>query len=211
VPPSDDVNSRHDHDHGLRPLRPEDAPAVLAAYRSATDMARQGTVTTLQQARTQVSWLLAEDRQATAIVDREDTLVGLVAISIDRANLLGWFFYWLHAAHRGQGLAARAAAAVADRALAPPVDGGWGLERLELGHRVTNPASGAVARAAGFVPEGTERQKFRIGEERVDVLTYGRLRSDPSPTVPGLAWRERPGAGGRGGGADYPGGHDRRS
>src|SRR5699024_4232433 len=89
VPTSDDVHSRHDlhrrhdHDHGLRPLRPEDAPAVLAAYRSATDMARQGTVTTLQQARTQVSWLLAEDRQATAIVDREDTLVGLVAISID--------------------------------------------------------------------------------------------------------------------------------
>lgn len=185
------------HDHGLRPLRPDDASAMLAAYGAAADMARQGAVATLEQAHAQVSWLLAEDRQATAIVDPDDTMVGLVAISIDREDLLGWFFYWLHAAHRGQGLAGRAAAAVADHALTPSADGGWGLERLELGHRMNNPASGAVARAAGFVQEGTERQKFRIDGERVDVLTYGRLRSDPSPTVSGLAWREPPGAGGR--------------
>ena len=209
MPSFDDATSRPVH--GLRPLRPDDAPAVLAAYRSAADMARQGTVTTLEQARAQVSWLLAEDRRATAIVDRDDTLVGLVAISIDHEDLLGWFFYWLHAAHRGQGLAGQAASAVADRALAPSADGGWGLERLELGHRLDNPASGAVARAAGFVHEGTERQKFRIGGERVDVLTYGRLRSDPCPTGPGLPWQQPPGAGGRGSGADYPGGHDRRS
>lgn len=194
MPSADDANSCPDH--SLRPLRLDDAPAVLGAYESAVDMDRQGAVATLEQARAQVSWLLAEDRQASAIVDRADTLIGLVAISIDRENLLGWFFYWLHAAHRGQGLAGRAAAAVADRALAPSADGGWGLERLELGHRVDNPSSGAVARAAGFVHEGTQRQKFLISGKRVDVLTYGRLRSDPCPTVPGLAWFEPSGAGG---------------
>src|SRR5699024_9113513 len=121
-------------DARLRPLRPADAPALLEAYRSADDMARQGTVTTDAQARQQVEWLLEPDRRATAIVDGSDTLLGLVALTIDAENLSGWFFYWLHAAHRGQGLAARAAAAVAQRALAPSAAGGWGLERLELGH-----------------------------------------------------------------------------
>jgi RimJ/RimL family protein N-acetyltransferase len=65
---------------------------------------------------------------------------------------------------------------------------GWGLERLELGHRVDNPASGAVARAAGFLHEGTEREKFLIGGERVDVLSYGRLATDPAPPTPLLGW-----------------------
>lgn len=56
-----------------------------------------------------------------------------------------------------------------------------GLERLELGHRVNNPASGAVAKNAGFVKEGTERGKFLIDGQRIDVDTYGRLASDPAP------------------------------
>ena len=173
----------------LRPLRPGDAPALLDAYRSADDMARQGTVTTPAQARQQVAWLLEAARRATAIVDGNDTLIGLVALTIDREDRIGWFFYWLHAAHRGQGLAVQAAAAVAERALAPSAEGGWGLERLELGHRANNPASGAVARAAGFVHEGTERGKFLIDGRRVDVLTYGRLLTDPAPATAGLPWQ----------------------
>lgn len=186
--------------HGLRPVRESDAEALLAAYRSAPDMARQGTVTTLEQARAQVGWLLAEDRRAIAIVDTgagpgadgtegaDGPLVGLVALSIDPENRNGWFFYWLHAAHRGRGLAVRSAVSVADRALTPQAEGGWGLERLELGHRANNPASGAVARGAGFVQEGLERGKFLLGGQRVDVLTYGRLRSDPVPHLAGLPW-----------------------
>lgn len=182
-PPGAAVDAR------LRPLRPDDSPAVLEAYRSASDMARQGTVTTPAQAAQQVAWLLGTDRRATAIVDGTDSLTGLVALTVDAENRSGWFFYWLHAAHRGQGLAARAAAAVAARALTPSAEGGWGLERLELGHRANNPASGAVARAAGFVVEGTDRGKFLVGGERVDVLTYGRLRTDPAPATPGLPWQ----------------------
>ena len=75
---------------------------------------------------------------------------------------------------RGRGWTTRAAATVAEWALDHA-----GLERLELGHRVNNPASGAVARAAGFRKEGTQRGKFLIAGERVDVDTYGRLRTDP--------------------------------
>ncbi|MCT1722762.1 GNAT family N-acetyltransferase [Kocuria marina] len=75
---------------------------------------------------------------------------------------------------RGRGWTTRAAATVAEWALDRA-----GLERLELGHRVNNPASGAVARAAGFRKEGTQRGKFLIAGERVDVDTYGRLRTHP--------------------------------
>lgn len=175
--------------YGLRPVHAADAPAVLDAFLSAPDMARQGGVRTLEQAQEQVAWLLAPQRRATAIVDAEDRLVGLVAITVDEENRSGWFFYWLHAAHRGRGLASRAAASVADRALTPSAEGGWGLERLELGHRVNNPASAAVARAAGFVDEGLERGKFLIDGERLDVRTCARLRSDPPPPAAGLPWR----------------------
>ena len=86
----------------------------------------------------------------------------------------------------------RAAATVARWALTPTAEGGLGIDRLELGHRTENHSSGAVARAAGFVHEGTEREKFLIDGVRRDVLTYGRLRSDPAPSTPELAWGPPP-------------------
>lgn len=58
-----------------------------------------------------------------------------------------------------------------------------GCERLELGHRADNPLSGNVAAAAGFKHEGRERAKFLVDGERIDVLTYGRLATDPWPTA----------------------------
>ena len=86
----------------------------------------------------------------------------------------------MHGGHRGLGLTARATATVADLVLREAPEEG-GLERLELGHRANNPASGGVALAAGFVQEGRERAKFLVDGQRVDVLTYGRLRTDPWP------------------------------
>lgn len=103
-------------------------------------------------------------------------LVGVVAVTVDRTNRSGWFWYWMNRTHRGRGWTSRAAATVADVALRE-----WGLERLELGHRMTNPASGRVALAAGFVHEGLERGKFLVEGARVDVVTYGRLATDPVP------------------------------
>ncbi|MCR2052491.1 GNAT family N-acetyltransferase [Actinomyces bowdenii] len=164
----------------LRRLRGSDGPAILDAFGSDAEMSRQGTVRTIEEARTYVTRLLEDPQaqQAWAITDDDDRLIGLIGLSIDRANLIGWLWYWMHADHRGQGRTSHAAAAVAAWALDPA---GGGLERLELGHRANNPASGAVARAAGFIQEGLERGKFLINGQRIDVPTYGRLRSDPPP------------------------------
>ena len=162
----------------LRPLAVEDTPEVLAAFRSNPDMERQGRVTTLEEAQRYVSNLISADtsHDPWAIVDG-GRLVGLVCVSMDADNRSGWFWYWMNATARGRGLMSRAAATIADRAVSHS-----GLERLELGHRVNNPASGAVAKAAGFVREGTERGKFLIEGQRIDVATYGRLRSDRRPS-----------------------------
>ena len=167
----------------LRRLATRDAEGVLAAFQSSDDMGSQGQVRTLPDAQAYVSRLLdpANSSVPWAICDKRDALVGLVVVSVDTANRTGWFWYWLHAAHRGHGLASRAAATVAGWAL-----GEGGLERLELGHRANNPASRGVALAAGFIQEGLEREKFLVDGERVDVFTYGRLRSDPAPNTSGL-------------------------
>lgn len=140
-------------------------------------MARQGSVATVSDAESYVARLLSPEssHRPWGIVHRGH-FVGLVCVSVNAENLAGWFWYWMNAEARGHGWMSRAAATVAHWALTQ-----WGLERLELGHRVNNPASGAVAQAAGFVQEGTERGKFLIEGHRIDVDTYGRLRSDPQP------------------------------
>lgn len=169
----------------LRRLRGTDAPAVLAAFTSNTDMARQGEVTTLAAAEDYVNRLIADDspHEAWALVEC-DEVIGLVCVTVDEANRSGWFWYWMTSSARGRGWMSRAAATIADWALTER-----GLDRLELGHRVNNPASGAVAMRAGFVPEGTEREKFLVDGERIDVDTYGRLRSDPAPRFVPVAMR----------------------
>ncbi|TWP32746.1 GNAT family N-acetyltransferase [Leekyejoonella antrihumi] len=170
----------------LRSFEAADAAAVLDAFAD-PEMARQGDVADLEQA---AAWICAMtegglDRHVFAI-DLDGTAVGAVGVTaIDRENRVGWFWYWLHRAHRGCGTASRAAATVSNWALSV-----GGLERLELGHRVNNPASGVVAEAAGFVREGVERGKFLIAGVRVDVLTYGRLITDPVPLTETFKLRE---------------------
>ncbi|RIJ14589.1 N-acetyltransferase, partial [Clavibacter nebraskensis] len=73
----------------------------------------------------------------------------------------------------------------ATRALAGAAAWGFadGLFRLELGHRVNNPASCRVATRSGFAAEGIERAKLRYGDERFDVETHARLATDPATAV----------------------------
>ena len=153
----------------LRLLKASDMSRVLEAFASADDMARQGRVTDRLEAEAYVARLLAPDgaHLPFAMVGDNDLLFGLVALSVDSGNSNAWFWYWTHSAARGCGWTGRAATAVANWALTS-----GGLHRLELGHR-------GVALAAGFVQEGVEREKFLIDGQRIDVVTYGRLASDP--------------------------------
>lgn len=164
----------------LRPLYLSDAADVLSAFRSNGDMLRQGNVRTLDEAREYISNLInSENPYETWVVSQTNgELKGLVGISVDEENRNGWLWYWMHDAARRRGWMKRAVISVANWALTER-----GLQRLELGHRVNNPASGMVAKAAGFVREGIEREKFLVDGCRIDVATYGRLCSDPWPEI----------------------------
>lgn len=160
-----------------------DAAAVLAGFRAdPEEMSRQGEVTDLDSARKYIGFVtsISEGNHGFAVVS-DDHCVGVVGINGATQHRLGWFFYWMHPDFRRLRLGSAAASAVANWALTDEESGGGGFERLELGHRVNNPASGAIALSAGFLHEGTERRKFLIDGHRVDVLTYGRLNTDPLP------------------------------
>jgi len=63
-----------------------------------------------------------------------------------------------------------------------------GLDRLELGHPLNNPASGRVAAGAGFTQEGVERQKLRYQDDdgtwqRYDTALWARLATDLLPGI----------------------------
>jgi RimJ/RimL family protein N-acetyltransferase len=108
---------------------------------------------------------------AFAVVDGMDTVLGNVAVSaVDHRHRTGWVSYWTTASARGRGIASRAC-----RSLARWSFNELGLFRLELGHRVNNPASCRVARAAGFAAEGIERQKLEYDGVRYDVERHARL------------------------------------
>lgn len=121
-------------------------------------------MTDLASAEKYVVWLRELARRSFAVWSG-DRMVGRVAVCVDQVNRSEWVFSWMHATHRGRGVTVRAVATVGDWSLAPE-PGGDGLERLELGHRVNNPASWRAAVAAGFVQEGRERGKFLIDGER---------------------------------------------
>jgi len=165
----------------LRPWSAADVDAVLLAFR-APDMARQAG-RPIEEPAAAAAWI-EERRQAWSTgaafsfaVTEAGTLVGSVTVSaVDRRHDTGWASYWTTTPARGRG-----AAADATRALARWAFSDLGLFRLELGHRVDNPASCRVARAAWFAVEGLERAKLRYDEQRFDVELHARLATDPAP------------------------------
>lgn len=166
----------------LRPWRAEDAPALMAARAEAQDLQTQfsaAAVSTEDLARGFIEEALGFTEQVKnwAIVLDGVPIGNLGLAHIERRHQTAWVSYWLAESARGRGCAVRALQAVAEWAF------GDGLFRLELGHRVNNPASCRVATGAGFRAEGIERAKLRYGEERFDVEAHARLATDPAPAA----------------------------
>ncbi|SDM08667.1 Protein N-acetyltransferase, RimJ/RimL family [Nonomuraea maritima] len=158
----------------LRDWLPQDAPFVLEAF-AAQDMSAQaaGPITTTQDALRWIDqWSGLENGHAFAIV-AGDRVCGNVAVTgIDRHDN-GWVSYWTAPRVRGKGVASAGLRLLTEWAFAER-----GLFRLELGHRVNNPASCRVATSAGFLVEGLERAKLRYDGVRYDVELHARLATD---------------------------------
>ena len=166
----------------LGPWSAADADALAAAVGESPELGVQlgQAVETPAAARAYIEQYLTDDEGTIAFAIRVDGVAsGHVALShIERQNDSAWASYWVTASRRGHGLASRALATIAAHAF-----DSVGLFRLELGHRVNNPASCRVATAAGFAAEGIERAKLRYGSDRYDVETHARLSSDPRPPI----------------------------
>lgn len=171
--------------HRLRHWRADDAHVLLAAVAGDIDIARQlPTLETVSDAHAHIAKTSGDDdRVAFAIVDGEDAVVGGIAAVLNRTMRTAWVSYWLLEHGRGQGLATRATVALSE----------WlfehNIHRLELAHRLNNPASQRVAERAGFVREGIMREELEYDGVRYDTALMSRLPGDPTPDVeplPGL-------------------------
>jgi len=166
----------------LRPWNRGDAAALSEAARGSDDLAAQfggAELSDVAAARDFIDASLpfADHAKNWAVVVDGAVVGNVGASAIEFRHETAWMYYWLARGARGHGVASHALAAAS----------GWlferGLHRLELGHRVNNPASCRVATAAGFAPEGIERDKLRYGDQRFDVETHARLRIDPAPPL----------------------------
>ncbi|MEV6239856.1 GNAT family N-acetyltransferase [Lentzea sp. NPDC051838] len=162
----------------LRPWLPSDAPIVLAAA-AEPEMDRQFTTPIDSLAAAQEWIAMLEERRdegtayAFAVLDR-GVPVGNVAVSqVEHRHLTGWVSYWMREEARGKGLATQAC-----RALSKFAFDELGLFRLELAHRLDNPASCRVAVGAGFRREGVERARLLYDGVRYDTETHARLATD---------------------------------
>ncbi|MFD3516364.1 GNAT family N-acetyltransferase [Streptomyces sp. NPDC058657] len=169
----------------LRRWAVSDAPSVLSAF--ADPLMRGQAAEAVDSQAAARRWIAGGGERwdegaayAFAVVDGGGAVLGNVAVgAVDRRHSTGWVSYWTTATARGRGVASQACAALARWAFDEA-----GLFRLELGHRVNNPASCRVAAAAGFAVEGLQRQKLAYDGVRHDVELHARLASDDGSPLP---------------------------
>ncbi len=108
---------------------------------------------------------------------RDGALLGGAGIhGIDRSNGIGEIGYLIGRPYRGRGYATEAVGALVRVAFGP-----LGLHRVEARVFPGNSRSERVLRKQGFRREGRLREPVRKGGRSLDVIVYGRLRSDRAP------------------------------
>lgn len=180
------VRDRVDASSGLvlRRWTAGDAGAVMTAF--ADPLMRGQSAEPVDSVRSAERWTAARGDQwdagsaySFAVVDGGGLVLGQVCVGqVERRHGTGWVSYWTVPTARGRGVASRACRAAARWAFDDA-----GLFRLELGHRVNNPASCGVARAAGFAVEGRQREKLAYDGVRFDVELHARLVTDAGPVL----------------------------
>ncbi|MEV0978289.1 GNAT family N-acetyltransferase [Streptomyces sp. NPDC049915] len=164
----------------LRPWRTADAAAVYEAFQDpAIHQWHIRSADSEEEVRGWIAeWQRAWAGECTAqwaVADAAgDWLLGRAGLRrIELLDGAAEVAYWTHPAARGQGVAARAAAALARWALDE-----IGFERLELLHAVGNEASCRVAGRAAFALEGTKRRALLHPDGWHDMHLHARVRGD---------------------------------
>ena len=130
----------------LRPRRPEDVDAIVAACQD-PEIPRWTMVPSPYTREHAEEWLARPDHSSVHLlaVDADDRLLGSFSLmEIDRERGYGEIGYWLAAEARGRGFATRAVLLLRDWAASR------GLRELEIMTEPENVASARVAERAGF-------------------------------------------------------------
>ncbi len=165
----------------LRSYQPTDMADLLAAF-SDEDIARWNPGPTSPEPAAEFmtsrnDWSGAR-HASWAVADPSDRLIGSVSLhKIDPDQADAEIGYWIAPWARRRGHGTRSVVAASRFAFAQ-----LGLHRVYLYHAVENPGSCRVARAAGFVQEGTLRQSFRYSDGVYhDEHLHALLSSDVNP------------------------------
>jgi RimJ/RimL family protein N-acetyltransferase len=169
----------------LRPWRPEDVPAIAAAFADpvlhrfswphTTEVTEAGVssgLVTQEQAR------LHGEAVSFALVapsDLSQVLGGGEVYGVDLEQSRAAVGYWLTPSARGRGIATQATRLMAGWAL-----GTLGIARLELTCGPDNESSQRVARRCGFVREGVLRSHMAFKGGRRDTVMFSLLPGELS-------------------------------
>jgi len=103
-----------------------------------------------------------------------DRLCGMIGLhNVDQANRWSPIFYWLDAAHQGQGIVTECCRAMIAHAFDT-----WKLNRITIECATENTRSRAIPERLGFQLEGVVRSVERLHDRFVDHAMYGLLHSD---------------------------------
>ncbi|UZN03695.1 GNAT family N-acetyltransferase [Cellulomonas sp. S1-8] len=166
----------------LRPWRPDDADAVVDAYRDPAVQHWHARTMTATEAATWVAhweerW--AQDTGAGWAVTAGGDVVGQVSIrQVNLHEACVGLSYWVLPHARGRGVAAAALGAATAWAF------DRGVHRAELDHSTRNPASCRVALKAGYAAEGTAVGRGLHADGWHDMHLHARI-ADPDRLVPG--------------------------
>ena len=158
----------------LRPFADRDVPRMVEACTDAVtrhwlhDLPEPYVEASARSYLADCVWQAARGAKATwAVADREsDVLLGNVAV-MDLNRGSGEVGYWTHPDERVKGVMTEAVRAVTEHAFDPA---GLDRTRLVLHAAAGNPASNAVATAAGFRLVGTQTAAEPLGDGSFDDL-----------------------------------------
>ncbi|HYF72980.1 MAG TPA: GNAT family N-acetyltransferase [Nocardioides sp.] len=181
----------------IRPLRPDDAAALAAAYRlnrehlAPWEPVRPESFFTEEGQAAEIARQLADrerDKRYTFVLWHGDTVVGRIAIDNVARGVLqsATLGYWVARDHTGRGLAGE----LVEHAVARARE--LGLHRLEAGTRLHNRASQAVLRRTGFAEYGVAERFLFIHGEWTDHVLFQRILHDLPPGNPPTAERVGP-------------------
>jgi RimJ/RimL family protein N-acetyltransferase len=177
----------------LRPWRPDDADALVAAGQDpAIRQWNLLTVGSVEDARRRIERMHERWRAETGAVwavARQDggAALGLVGWNdIDLAGGGAEIVYWVLPPARGAGVVVEATVRLSRWALDD-----LGLHRLRLCHAVANTASCRVADKAGYAFEGTMRESLLHADGWHDQHLHALVRGDRCPPAAGKARKPR--------------------